>query len=95
MQKPFAYSPAHKIAQNFILTRRQILIIAVAGAILLSMISLEFLNMQYGESPSVARSSLSSSSELSTGMPREENASNKELEPPFQFNRNGKGNTPD
>jgi|SRR5471030_2344925 hypothetical protein len=69
MQKPFAYSPAHKIAQNFILTRRQILIITLAGAILLSMISLEFLNMQYGESHSVARSSLSSSSELSTGMP--------------------------
>ena len=36
MQKPFAYSPAYKIAQNFILTGRQILIIAVAGAILLS-----------------------------------------------------------
>jgi hypothetical protein len=69
MQKPFAYSPDHKIAQNFILTRRQILIIAVAGAILLSMISLEFLNMQYGESHSVGRSSLASSSELSTGMP--------------------------
>jgi hypothetical protein len=69
MQKPFAFSPADKIAQHFILTRRQILIIAVASAILLSMISLEFLNMQYGESHSVGRSSLSSSSELSTGMP--------------------------
>jgi hypothetical protein len=69
MQKPFAYSPAHKIAQNFILTRRQILIIAVAGAILASMISLEFLNMQYGESHAIARSSFSSSSDLSIGMP--------------------------
>ena len=69
MQKPFAYSPAHKIAQNLILTRRQILIIAVAGAILLSMISLRFLNMQYGESHFIERSSLASSSELSTGMP--------------------------
>ena len=69
MQKPFAYSPAHKIAQNFILTRRQILIITLASAILLSMISLEFLKMQYGESHFVARSSLASSSELSTGMP--------------------------
>jgi hypothetical protein len=68
-KKPFAYSPAHKIAQNFILTRRQILIIAVASAILASLISLEFLNMKNGESHSVARSSVSSSSELSTGMP--------------------------
>lgn len=69
MQKPFAYSPAYKIAQNFILTRRQILIIAVASAILASLISLEFLNMKNGESHSVARSSVSSSGELSTGMP--------------------------
>jgi hypothetical protein len=69
MQEPFAYSPAHKIAQNFILTRRQILIVALASAILLAMISLEFLNMKHGESDSAARSSFSSSSELSTGMP--------------------------
>jgi hypothetical protein len=68
-KKPFAYSPAHKIAQNFILTRRQILIVALASAILLAMISLEFLNMKHGESDSAARSSFSSSSELSTGMP--------------------------
>jgi hypothetical protein len=45
MQKPFAYSPAHKIAQNFILTGRQISIIAVASAILLFLIGFEFLNM--------------------------------------------------
>ena len=56
-------------AQNFILTRRQILIIAVASAILASLISLEFLNMKNGESHSVARSSVSSSGELSIGMP--------------------------
>ena len=35
MQKPFAYSPANKISQHFILTGRQISIIALAGAILL------------------------------------------------------------
>lgn len=68
MQEPFVFSPADKIAQNFILTGRQILIIAIASAILLSMISLEFLNMQYGESDSVARSSRSTS-ELSRGTP--------------------------
>src|ERR1700678_1075863 len=32
------------------------------------------------------------SSEVDTGS-REENASNKELEPPFRFHRNGKGST--
>lgn len=68
MQKPFAYSPVQRISHNFILTRRQISIIAVASAILLFLISFEFLHMQYGESDSAARSSRSSS-ELSTGMP--------------------------
>ena len=48
MQKPFAYSPADKIAQHFILTGRQISIIALAGAILLLMIGFELLHMQYG-----------------------------------------------
>jgi hypothetical protein len=33
------------------------------------------------------------SSEVDTGS-REENASNKEIEPPFRFNRNGKGSSP-
>jgi hypothetical protein len=68
MQKPFAYSPA-QIAQNFILTGRQISIIAVASAILLFLIGFEFLNMQRGETGSVAHRAVSSSSELSTGMP--------------------------
>ena len=69
MQKPFAYSPVDKIAQHLILTGRQISIIAIASAILLFLISFEFLHMQYGGSDSVPRSSASSSSELSTGMP--------------------------
>jgi hypothetical protein len=69
MQKPFALSPADKIAQHFILTGRQISIIAIAGAILLFLISFEFVHMQYGGSDSVARPSPSSSSELATGMP--------------------------
>jgi hypothetical protein len=69
MQKPFAYSPADKIAEHFILTGRQISIIALAGAILLFMISFELLHMQYGERDSVAHSPPSSSSELATGMP--------------------------
>jgi hypothetical protein len=33
------------------------------------------------------------SSEVGAGS-RQENASNKEIEPPFRFNRNGKGSTP-
>jgi hypothetical protein len=33
------------------------------------------------------------SSEVGTGS-RQENASNKEVEPPFRFNRNGKGSRP-
>jgi hypothetical protein len=69
MQKPFVFSPAHKIAQHFILNGRQISIIAIAGAILLFLISFELLHIQYGESASVARSAVSSPSELSTGMP--------------------------
>ena len=69
MQEPFAYSPTPKIAQHFVLTRRQISIIAIASAILLFLIGFEFLDMQYGERDSVAHSSRSSSSELSTGMP--------------------------
>ena len=69
MQKLLAFSPTYKIAQNFILTGRQISIIAVASAILLFLIGFEFINMQYGESHSVARSSVSPSGELSTGMP--------------------------
>ena len=69
MQKPFAYSPVDKIVQHFILNGRQISIIAIAGAILLFLISFELLHIQYGESASVARSAVSSPSELSTGMP--------------------------
>lgn len=69
MQEPFAYSPTDKIARHFILTARQISIIAIAGAILLFMISFEFLHMQYGGSDSVARPSPASSGELATGMP--------------------------
>jgi hypothetical protein len=69
MQKPFAYSPVHRIAQSFILTGRQISIIAFAAAILLSMISFEFVHMQYGGSHSGARSSPAASNELARGMP--------------------------
>ena len=50
MQKPFAYSPVHRIVQNFILTRTQISIIAFAGAILLFMIGCALLNARYGSS---------------------------------------------
>ena len=69
MQKPFAYSPVHKTAQHFILTGRQISIITFAAAILLFMISFEFVHMQYGGSDAAARPSPSSSGELATGMP--------------------------
>jgi hypothetical protein len=69
MQKPFALSPVDKIAQHFILTGRQITIITIASAILLFLISFEFVHMQYGDSASVARSSASPPSELATGMP--------------------------
>jgi hypothetical protein len=69
MQKPFAYSSVDKIAQHFILTGRQISIITVAAAILLCMISFEFVHMQYGGSHSGARPSPASSGELATGMP--------------------------
>ena len=69
MQKPFAYSPVHRIVQNFILTRTQISIIAFAGAILLFMIGCALLNARYGSSDSFAHSSPPPSSELSTGMP--------------------------
>lgn len=68
MQRPFAFSPADKIAQHFILSGKQILVIVVASVILLSMIGLEFLHMQYGNSAAVTHSAPSSSSELSTGM---------------------------
>ena len=69
MQKPFSYPPADKIAQHFIPTGRQISIVAIAGAILLFMISFEFIHMQYGGSDSAARPLPASSSELATGMP--------------------------
>jgi hypothetical protein len=69
MQKPFAYSPAQRISQRFILTNRQISIITVAAAILLFMVSFEFVHMQYGGSDAAAPPSPSSSSELETGMP--------------------------
>ena len=69
MQKPFALSPVHKIAQNFILTGRQISIITIASVILIFLISFEFVHMQYGGSASVAHPSPSSSSEFATGMP--------------------------
>jgi hypothetical protein len=69
MQKLFAYSPADKIAQHFILTARQISIIAIASAILLFMISFEFVHMQYAGSDSAASRAPASSAELATGMP--------------------------
>jgi hypothetical protein len=69
MQKPFAYSPANKIAQHFILTARQISIVIFAAAILLFMVSFEFVHMQYGGSDSAARPSPAASSEFATGMP--------------------------
>jgi hypothetical protein len=69
MQKPFAYSPAQKIAQHFILTGRQISIITIASAILLFMVSVEFVHLKYADGTSSVRSPVSSSSELATGMP--------------------------
>lgn len=69
MQKPFAYSPVHRTARNFSLTRTQISIIAFVVAILVFMIGCALLNERYRSSDSAARSSLSLSSELSTGMP--------------------------
>jgi len=53
--EPFAYSPTDKIARRFILTGRQISIIALASAILLFMIGFEFFHLQYGESGSGAQ----------------------------------------
>jgi hypothetical protein len=69
MQKFFAFSPAQKIAQYLVLTNRQISIIGFAAAILLFMVSFEFVHMQYGGSGIAARPSPSSSSQLETGMP--------------------------
>jgi hypothetical protein len=69
MQKPLAYSPVHKIAQNNFLSRRQLSIIAFVGAIMVFMISFALVNVQYGRSNSAVHSSLSSFSEFSSGMP--------------------------
>ena len=46
MQKPLAYSPVHKIAQNTFLSRRQLSIIAFVGAIMVFMISFALVNVQ-------------------------------------------------
>jgi hypothetical protein len=70
MQKPFAHSPLHNIAQNSVLSRGQLLIIAFVGAIMVFMISFALVNVQYGSSDSAAHSSLSASSEFSSGMPQ-------------------------
>jgi hypothetical protein len=69
MQKPFAYSPVHKIAPVSSLSRRQLSIIAIAGVIMVFVISFALVNVQYGRSDSAVHSSLSSSSEFSSGMP--------------------------
>jgi hypothetical protein len=54
-------------------------------------INLETVYVSPEEAPSVPES-IAFSSEVDTGS-REENASNKEVEPPFRFHRNGKGST--
>ena len=69
MPKLFANSPVHKIAQNTFLSRRQLSIITFVGAIMVFMISFALVNVQYGRSDSAVHSSLSSSSEFSSGMP--------------------------
>jgi hypothetical protein len=69
MQKPLADSPVHKIAQNTFLSRRQLSIIAFVGAIMVFMISFAVV-VQYGSSDFAAHSSLSASSEFSSGMPQ-------------------------
>jgi hypothetical protein len=69
MQKPFAYSPVHKIAQVSSLSRRQLSIIAIAGVIMVFVISFALVIRQFGKSDSAAHSNLSSSSAFSSGMP--------------------------
>lgn len=63
MQKPFAYSPSHKIAQVSSLSRRQLSIIAIAVVIMVFVISFALVIRQ------AAHSNLSSSSPFSSGMP--------------------------
>ena len=69
MQKPFAYSPVHKIAQVSSLSRRQLSIIAIAGVIMVFMISFALVIRQFGKSDSAAHSNLPSPSAFSSGMP--------------------------
>jgi hypothetical protein len=69
MQKPFAYLPIHNIAQNSFLLRRQRSMVLFVGAVVVLVVSLTLVNIPYGTSNSAEHSSLSSSSEFSSGMP--------------------------
>jgi hypothetical protein len=68
MQKPFAYLPINNIAQNSSF-KRQLSIVALAGAILLLVAVFAFVKMQTGNSNSAARSTVTSSNEFSSSTP--------------------------
>ena len=69
MQKPFAYLPIHNIAQNSFLLRQKRSMVLFVGAVVVLVVSLTLVNIPYGTSNSAEHSSLSSSSEFSSGMP--------------------------
>ena len=66
MQKPFTYSPTHKTARDFSLSRRELSIIAFVGAVMLLTIGFALIDAQYGGRDT---NSISSSDEFSSGMP--------------------------
>ena len=69
MQKPFAYLPIHNIAQNSFLLRPKRSMILFVGAVVVLVVSLMLVKIPHGTSNSAAHSSLSLSSEFSSGMP--------------------------
>ena len=68
MQKHFADSPVHNIAQDSVLSRRRVSIIALVGIIMVITVSLALINM-HGSSASTGHNSLSPHDEFSSGMP--------------------------
>ena len=67
MQKPFANSFFHNIEQNWLSSRRPFSIIALIALIAVCTVGLTLVNAHDGAS--VARGSVSSFSEFSSGMP--------------------------
>jgi hypothetical protein len=68
MQKPFAYFPINNIADNSSF-RRQLSIVAFAGAIVVLVAIFALVKMQSDTSYSAARGTITSSNEFSSGMP--------------------------